>query len=79
MTYHYLCSFLLQSPLKAASKNGHTEVVAMLLKAKGIDVNKGVSIVIRPYISITSAITNLLCLFVISVPFPPYRRLLPSL
>ena len=50
--YHYLCgmsvpsffdisSFHLQYPLEKASKNGHTEIVAMLLQAKGIDVNYG--------------------------------------
>ena len=42
--------------------------MALLLTAEDTDVNKGVRIVIRPYISITSAITNL-CLFVISVLF----------
>ena len=34
----------LQKPLEEASRNGHTEIVAMLLKVEGIDVNKGVSV-----------------------------------
>ena len=42
-----LSSFYLQGrlygpPLQVASKNGHTEIVAMLLQVKGIDVNKEV-------------------------------------
>ena len=53
LLYHYLCvvfsSYLLQSPLYWASKNGVIEVVAMLLQAKGIDVNKGVNIVISDF------------------------------
>ena len=36
----------LQEPLAAASKNGHTEIVAMLLHTKWIDVNQEVSIII---------------------------------
>ena len=36
----------LQTPLAFAVKNGHTDIVAMLLTAKRIDVNKGVNIVI---------------------------------
>ena len=53
------CSFYLQgrygTPLQAASANGHTDIVAMLLKTKGIDVNKWVRIMLpttslpRPY------------------------------
>ena len=34
------------TPLGAASWKGHPAIVALLLKAKGIDVNKGVSIII---------------------------------
>ena len=34
----------IQSPLKSASENGHSEIVAMLLKVKEIDVNCWVSI-----------------------------------
>lgn len=37
------------TPLQAAAANGHTENVAMLLKAKGIDVNKWVSIMTSYY------------------------------
>ena len=44
--YHYLFSLPLQSPLTFASREGHTEVAALLLQAKGINVNKGVSIMI---------------------------------
>ena len=46
----YLSYFFLQryggTPLQSASRNGHAEIVAMLLQAKGIDVNKEVSIII---------------------------------
>ena len=42
-----LSSFQLQgyygTPLCEASENGHTEIVALLLQAEGIDVNKSVS------------------------------------
>ena len=38
--------FALQAPLTAASSNGHAEIVAILLQADGIDVNKKVSVVI---------------------------------
>ena len=44
--YHDLFSCLLQSPLTTASLRGRAEVVALLLKAHGIDVNKEVRIVI---------------------------------
>ena len=55
--YHYWCGvvcfslFHLQNltvdtPLAAASQNGHTEIVALLLQVEEIDVNKGVSIMI---------------------------------
>jgi len=40
------------SPLSSASEGGQTEIVAMLLRVKGIDVNKGVSIM-RPTLSMT--------------------------
>ena len=50
--HHFSCgmSFQLQgingTPLAVASENGHTEVVTLLLQVEGIDVNKGVSIMI---------------------------------
>ena len=46
-TNPYLCllpSIPLQAPLMEAAKNGHTEIVTLLLKAEGVDVNKGVSV-----------------------------------
>ena len=38
-----LSSLHLQNPLATASQYGHIEIVDMLLQAKGIDINKGVS------------------------------------
>ena len=48
--------FILQPPLVFAAKNGHTEIVAMLLQADGIDVNKGVSLKIPTSICSLSAL-----------------------
>jgi len=41
-----------------ASEEGHTEIVALLLKTKGIDVNEGVSDIF-PVVSAFSAISHL--------------------
>ena len=46
--------YYLQSPLKAACRNGHTEIVALLLTAKKIDVNKGAAAYIQSPLAIAS-------------------------
>ena len=61
--HHYLCGLFvvtsLQQSLYAASVKGRTDLVAMFLKAKGIDVYSTVSIVILiPTMSFSHLITS---------------------